>query len=60
MVFCFVSMSNFMGVNSQMISDLKDTVLIGLLMIASLSYVKSAIVGPYIGAVYQGESFVGT
>lgn len=53
-------MSNFTGVNSQIISDLKDTVLIGLLMIASLSYVKSAIVGPYIGAVYQGESFVGT
>jgi len=59
-VFCFVSMSNFMGVNSQMISDLKDTVLVSLLMIASLSYLESAIAGPYSGALYQGENFVGT
>ena len=49
-----------MGVNSQMISDLKDTVLVSLLMIASLSYVESAIAGPYSGALYQGENFVGT
>ena len=59
-MFCLFFMSNFTGVNSQMISDLKDTVLIGLLMIASLSYVESAIAGPYSGALYQGESFVGT
>ena len=52
--------SNFMGVNSQMISNIKDTLLVSLLMIASLSYVENAIAGPYSGALYQGQNFVGT
>lgn len=50
----------FMGVNSQMISNIKDTLLVSLLMIASLSYVEQAIAGPYSGALYQGQNFVGT
>ena len=41
--------SNFMGVNSQMISNIKDTLLVSLLMIASLSYVENAIAGPSVG-----------
>ena len=53
-------MSGFMGVNREMITNLKDTLLVSLLMIASLSYVESAIAGPYSGAVYQGENFIGT
>ena len=53
-------MSGFMGVNREMITNLKDTLLVSLLMIASLSYVESAIAGPYSGAVYQGEHFIGT
>lgn len=53
-------MSGFVGVNREMITNIKDTLLVSLLMIASLSYVESAIAGPYSGAVYQGEHFIGT
>ena len=43
-----------------MISNIKDTLVVSLLMIASLSFVENAIAGPYSGAVYQGEEFLGT
>jgi hypothetical protein len=43
-----------------MISNIKDTLVVSLLMIASLSSVENAIAGPYSGAVYQGEEFLGT
>jgi hypothetical protein len=42
-----------------MISNIKDTLVVSLLMIASLSFVENAIAGPYSGAVYQGEEFLG-
>ena len=40
-----------------MISNIKDTLVVSLLIIASLSSVENAIAGPYSGAVYQGEEF---
>ena len=43
-----------------MISNIKDTLVVSLLIIASLSFVENAIAGPYSGAVYQGEEFLGT
>ena len=43
-----------------MISNIKDTLVVSLLMIATLSFVENAIAGPYSGAVYQGEEFLGT
>ena len=43
-----------------MISNIKDTLVVSLLMIPSLSFVENAIAGPYSGAVYQGEEFLGT
>ena len=43
-----------------MISNIKDTLIVSLLMIACLSFVENAIAGPYSGAVYQGEEFLGT
>ena len=43
-----------------MISNIKDTLVVSLLMIASFSFVENAIAGPYSGAVYQGEEFLGT
>ena len=43
-----------------MISNTKDTLVVRLLMIVSLSFVENAIAGPCSGAVYQGEEFVGT
>ena len=43
-----------------MISNIKDTLVVSLLMIASLSFVENATAGPYSGAVYQGEEFLGT
>ena len=43
-----------------MISNIRDTLVVSLLMIASLSFVENAIVGPDSGAVYQGQEFLGT
>ena len=43
-----------------MISNIKDTLVVSLLMIASLSFVENAIAGPCSGAVYQAEEFLGT
>ena len=43
-----------------MIFNIKDALVVSLLMIASLSFVENAIAGPYSGAVYQGEEFLGT
>ena len=43
-----------------MICNIKDTLVVSLLMIASLSFVENAIAGPYSGAIYQGEGFLGT
>ena len=43
-----------------MISNIRDTLIVSLLMIASLSFVENAIAGPYSGAAYQGEEFLGT
>ena len=41
-------------------SNIKDNLFVSLLMITSLSFVENAIAGPYSGAVYQGEEFLGT
>ena len=43
-----------------MISNIKHTLVVSLLMIASLSFVENAVAGTYSGAVYQGEEFFGT
>jgi hypothetical protein len=43
-----------------MITNVKGTLLVSLPMIASLSFVESTLAGPYSGAVYQGEQFIGT
>ena len=43
-----------------MISNIRDTLIVSLSMTASLSFVENAIAGPYSGAAYQGEEFLGT
>ena len=43
-----------------MIPNIKHASVVSLLMIASLSFVENAIAGPYNGAVYSGEEFLGT
>ena len=43
-----------------MIFNIKDTLVVRLLMIASLSFVENAIARTYSGAVYQGGEFLRT
>ena len=43
-----------------MISNIRDMLVVSLLMFASLFFVENAIAGPYSGAVYQDEEFLGT
>ena len=43
-----------------MISNIKHTLVVSLLMISSLSFVENAVAVTYSGAVYQGEESFGT